>query len=113
RLPAERPRSVNVEFVSANPTGPLTLGNARGAFVGALLCRVLEAVGHHVTREYYSNDFNAQVRNLGLSVLARRTGDPIPEDGYHGGYVAELAERLPDEVWTAATSPDGDPGEIL
>src|SRR5438094_3467814 len=113
RVPVEHPRSVNVEFVSANPTGPLTLGNARGAFVGDLLCRVLEAVGHNVTREYYFNDFNAQVRNLGLSVLARRLGDPIPEDGYHGGYVAELAASLPDEILAAATEPGADPGEIL
>src|SRR5947207_819701 len=113
RVPVERPCSVNVEFVSANPTGPLTLGNARGAFVGDLLCRVLEAVGHRVTREYYFNDFNAQVRNLGLSVLARRKDEPIPEDGYHGDYVAELAANLPDEVYAAATAPDADPGEVL
>jgi len=112
-VPVENPRSVNVEFVSANPTGPLTLGNARGAFVGDLLCRVLEAVGHRITREYYFNDFNAQVRNLGLSVLARRTGEPIPEDGYHGDYVAELAASLPDETWAAATGPGADPGEVL
>src|SRR5438270_5571414 len=112
-VPVDNPRSINVEFVSANPTGPLTLGNARGAFVGDLLCRVLESVGHRVTREYYFNDFNAQVRNLGLSVRARRVGDPIPEDGYHGKYVAELAANLPDETWAAATEPGADPGEIL
>jgi arginyl-tRNA synthetase len=112
-VPAEEPRSVNVEFVSANPTGPLTLGNARGAFVGDLLCRVLEAVGHRVTREYYFNDFNAQVRNLGLSVLARRTNEPIPEDGYYGEYVGELAASLPDEIWAKATAPGADAGEIL
>jgi arginyl-tRNA synthetase len=109
----ENPRSVNVEFVSANPTGPLTLGNARGAFVGDLLCRVLEAVGHRVTREYYFNDFNAQVRNLGLSVLARRQGEPIPEDGYNGDYVLDLAASLPDAVWLAATADGADAGEIL
>ena len=56
RIPAVNPRRVNVEFVSANPTGPLTVGNARGAFVGDLLCRVLEAGGQTVTREYYFND---------------------------------------------------------
>ena len=110
---AENPKSVNVEFVSANPTGPLTLGNARGAFVGDLLCRVLESVGHQVTREYYFNDFNAQIRNLGLSVLARRRGEPIPEDGYHGDYVIDLAALLPDEVWNAATAEGADAGEIL
>ena len=113
RVRVREPRRINVEFVSANPTGPLTVGNARGAFVGDLLCRVLENVGHEVTREYYFNDFNAQVRNLGLSVLARRTGQPIPEDGYHGDYVAVLAERVPEDVWTRATAPDAEPDAIL
>ena len=101
-VPAARPRRVNVEFVSANPTGPLHIGNARGAFVGDLLCRVLEAAGHEVTREYYFNDFGAQVRNLGASVLAFRTGRPVPEDGYRGAYVADLATALPAEVLAAA-----------
>ena len=63
-------KRINVEFVSANPTGPLTVGNARGAFVGDLLCRVLDAVGHDVTREYYFNDSGGQVERLGLSVWA-------------------------------------------
>ena len=102
RVPASRPRRVNVEFVSANPTGPLHIGNARGAFVGDLLCRVLEAAGHGVTREYYFNDFGAQVRNLGASVLAFRTGEPVPEDGYHGAYVAELSSALPPDALAAA-----------
>jgi arginyl-tRNA synthetase len=113
RVLVAEPHLINVEFVSANPTGPLTVGNARGAFVGDLLSRVLEAVGHNVTREYYFNDFNAQVRNLGLSVLARRNGDELPEDGYHGDYVVDMAARVPDDVWTAATSADADPGEVL
>ena len=107
------PHRINVEFVSANPTGPLTVGNARGAFVGDLLSRVLEAVGHDVKREYYFNDFNAQVRNLGLSVAARRNGSEVPEDGYHGEYVHELAAQVPDETWTAATADGADPGEVL
>ena len=102
RVPAETTRSINVEFVSANPTGPLTIGNARGAFVGDLLCRVLEAVGHRVTREYYFNDFGTQVENLGGSVLAIRKGAPIPDDGYRGAYVGELAAQLPDEIAQAA-----------
>ncbi len=91
-------RHVNVEFVSANPTGPLHVGNARGAFVGDLLSRVLEAGGQRVTREYYFNDSGAQVRNLGASVLAIREGREIPEDGYHGDYVAELAPDLPEDL---------------
>ncbi|MBA3687222.1 MAG: arginine--tRNA ligase [Chloroflexi bacterium] len=110
---ADHPRKINVEFVSANPTGPLTVGNARGAFVGDLLCRVLEGVGHEVTREYYFNDFNAQVLNLGLSVQARREGRPVPEDGYHGDYVAELAAAVPDEIWAEATAEGADVGSIL
>jgi len=95
-------RRVNVEFVSANPTGPLTVGNARGAFVGDLLSRVLEAGGQRVTREYYFNDSGAQVRNLGASVIAVRAGEPVPDDGYHGDYVADLARELPDEIASSA-----------
>ena len=94
--PGPHARRVNVEFVSANPTGPLTVGNARGAFAGDLLCRVLEAAGQRVTREYYFNDSGTQVYNLGLSVLAVRNDTPVPEDGYHGDYVADLARDLPD-----------------
>jgi arginyl-tRNA synthetase len=113
RVRAAEPHRINVEFVSANPTGPLTVGNARGAFVGDLLGRVLEAVGHEVTREYYFNDYNAQVRNLGLSVHARHEGREVPEDGYHGDYVTELAGQVPDEVWRQAAAADTDPGEVL
>jgi arginyl-tRNA synthetase len=106
RVASADPKKINVEFVSANPTGPLTVGNARGAFVGDLLCRVLEGAGHEVAREYYFNDSGAQVRNLGLSVIARREGDAVPEDGYHGAYVAELADQLPDDVWSDAQAAD-------
>ncbi|TME13516.1 MAG: arginine--tRNA ligase, partial [Chloroflexi bacterium] len=102
-------RHVNVEFVSANPTGPLTVGNARGAFVGDLLARVLEAGGQRVTREYYFNDTGAQVKNLGASILAIREGRAIPEDGYHGEYVVDLATELPDEL--SAPRADGDDPE--
>jgi arginyl-tRNA synthetase len=105
---ADARRHVNVEFVSANPTGPLTVGNARGAFVGDLLSRVLEAGGQRVTREYYFNDSGAQVRNLGASVLAIREGRDIPEDGYHGDYVADLAAEVPDDVTAARTGDDAE-----
>jgi len=113
RVRVADPHRINVEFVSANPTGPLTVGNARGAFVGDLLSRVLEAVGHEVTREYYFNDYNAQVRNLGLSVLARHEGRDVPEDGYHGDYVHQLAEQVPGELWQQVAAPGADPGEVL
>ncbi len=106
-------RHVNVEFVSANPTGPLHIGNARGAFVGDLLSRVLEAGGQRVTREYYFNDFGAQVRNLGASVLALRDGTPVPEDGYHGDYVADLARELPDGVVADARSSGAAPADAV
>jgi arginyl-tRNA synthetase len=108
RTMAEDARRINVEFVSANPTGPLHVGNARGAFVGDVLARVLTAAGHEVEREYYFNDFGAQVVNLGLSVLARRRGTEVPEDGYRGAYVDDLAAELPEDVLTVAES---DPGE--
>src|SRR5688572_8793106 len=98
------PRKINVEFVSANPTGPLHVGNARGAFVGDLLCRVLEAAGFDVTREYYFNDIGGQVERLGLSVAALKQGQPVPDDGYHGDYVGDLARDLPDAVWQRAQS---------
>jgi arginyl-tRNA synthetase len=113
RVEPIRPRSVNVEFVSANPTGPLHVGNARGAFVGDLLARVLEAGGQRVTREYYFNDAGAQVRNLGASVLAIRRDEAIPEDGYHGDYVRDLAAEIPDDVWADATRANTDAAEVL
>jgi arginyl-tRNA synthetase len=95
---AEHPERINVEFVSANPTGPLHIGNARGAFTGDLLCRVLTAAGHTVEREYYFNDFGSQVKNLGASVVAIRCKEEIPEDGYRGDYVYDMARELPASV---------------
>jgi arginyl-tRNA synthetase len=106
---AEHPERVNVEFVSANPTGPLHIGNARGAFTGDLLCRVLAAAGHEVAREYYFNDFGSQVKNLGASVVAIREGCEIPEDGYHGDYVYEMARELPASVLEEAKRIGEDP----
>jgi arginyl-tRNA synthetase len=108
-----RARAVNVEFVSANPTGPLTIGNARGAFVGDLLCRVLAAGGQTVTREYYFNDSGAQVSHLGASVLAVRRGQPVPDDGYKGAYVEDLARDLPADVLEAATVDGADEADIV
>ena len=101
RVGATIPEQVDVEFVSANPTGPLHIGNARGAFVGDLLCRVLEAAGHRATREYYFNDFGSQVEKLGASVRAIRLGGEIPEDGYRGAYVHDLARDAPEELLAA------------
>lgn len=97
---------IDVEFVSANPTGPLTVGNARGAFVGDLLSRVLEAAGHDVTREYYFNDSGRQVDVLGASVAALRAGQPLPEEAYRGEYVADLARDLPADLMTGPQDAD-------
>jgi arginyl-tRNA synthetase len=110
---AAQPRRINVEFVSANPTGPLHVGNARGAFVGDVLARVLTAAGHDVAREYYFNDFGTQVVNLGLSVLARRRGVEVPEDGYRGAYVDDLAAELPQDVVAAAEADPAEAGMIV
>ncbi len=89
-------RKVQVEFVSANPTGPLHIGHGRGAAVGDCICRLLEATGWDVTREFYYNDAGAQINNLALSVQARCKGltpddASWPEDGYRGDYIVELA----------------------
>jgi arginyl-tRNA synthetase len=113
RVAAIRPRNVNVEFVSANPTGPLTIGNARGAFIGDLLCRILEAGGQRVTREYYFNDAGGQIDKLGASVVALRRGEEVPEDGYRGSYVSDLAAAVPDDVWAEATAADADSAALV
>ena len=106
---ADHPEHINVEFVSANPTGPLHIGNARGAFTGDLLCRVLAAAGHRVEREYYFNDFGSQVKNLGASVVAIHEGGEIPEDGYRGDYVYDMAGDVPAEVIAEAAKSGEDP----
>jgi arginyl-tRNA synthetase len=85
---------VNLEFVSANPTGPLHIGHTRWAVLGDALGRVLSAAGAEVTREFYINDHGAQMDKFGASVLARLRGRQVPEDGYHGQYVVELADTV-------------------
>jgi arginyl-tRNA synthetase len=92
-------KKTQVEFVSANPTGPLHIGHGRGAAVGDCLCRLMEATGWDVTREFYYNDAGQQINNLALSVQARCKGltpeDPSwPADGYRGDYITELAESF-------------------
>ena len=85
---------INVEFISANPTGPLHLGHTRWAVVGDALARVLEAAGADVAREFYINDRGTQMDLFGASIEATALGQPVPEDGYHGGYIADLAARV-------------------
>ena len=87
----------NVEFISANPTGPLHLGHTRWAVVGDAIGRVLAAAGAEVTREFYINDRGNQMDKFGASIEALALGRPVPEDGYHGGYVADLAARVVEE----------------
>ena len=89
-------RKVQVEFVSANPTGPLHVGHGRGAAIGDCLCRLLAATGWDVTREFYYNDAGAQINNLARSVQARTQGltpsdAAWPEDGYRGDYINDVA----------------------
>jgi arginyl-tRNA synthetase len=90
----DRPRNVNVEFVSANPTGPVHVGGARNAAYGQALARTLELAGHTVHREFYVNDHGSQIAVFGRSVQARARGEEVPEDGYQGDYVAALAGQI-------------------
>ena len=95
----EAPCSINVEFVSANPTGPLSVAHGRQAGVGDVLARLLRSQGYQVTTEYYLNDEGRQIEMLGRSIRARYLqalgrDEPFPEEGYHGQYVVESAQRL-------------------
>ncbi|MFP7366124.1 arginine--tRNA ligase [Corynebacterium callunae] len=85
---------VNLEFVSANPTGPIHLGGTRWAAVGDSLGRVLEASGAKVTREYYFNDHGRQIDRFAISLMAAAKGEPTPEDGYGGAYIHEIAAAI-------------------
>ena len=100
RGPAATGERILVEFVSANPTGPLLVSHGRGAVLGDTVARLLEASGHRVVREYYINDFGNQVRLLGESVRCAMKGEPPPEGGYGAAYVKELA------AWVQANAPD-------
>lgn len=98
-LAAERPQKIQVEFVSANPTGPLHVGHGRGAALGSALVNLLRAAGHTVEAEFYINDAGSQIDHLAASVNARYLellGEPavFPEDGYHGHDIIETAQRI-------------------
>ncbi len=101
RTKAEKTQKVQVEFVSANPTGPLHVGHGRQAALGDALAALLESQGHQVAREFYYNDAGAQIQNLALSVQARARGiEPggagWPADGYAGEYIADIAKEIAD-----------------
>ena len=85
---------INLEFVSANPTGPIHLGGTRWAAVGDALARILASQGAQVTREYYFNDHGAQIDRFARSLVAAHEGRPTPEDGYGGGYIDDIARRV-------------------
>ena len=102
---------VNVEFVSANPTGLLHIGTARGAAIGDSICRILDFAGYDVTREYYINDAGSQITNLGLSIQIRYQnlfGIPgeIPEDGYAGEDIIEIAKQMQKEYGDSLLNKD-------
>jgi arginyl-tRNA synthetase len=94
RRPSASGERIHLEFVSANPTGPITVASARNAIIGDSLGRLLEATGNRVTREYYINDFGNQVMLFAESVLARAEGRDVPEDGYRGAYIEDVAQHL-------------------
>jgi len=99
---------VNIEFISANPTGPLHLGHVRWAAVGDAIARVLDAAGAQVTREFYINDRGTQMDLFGASIMARAHGTEVPPDGYHGSYVSDLAKAIVDEHPEFLDLPDGE-----
>jgi arginyl-tRNA synthetase len=105
RSDAAAGHSVNLEFVSANPTGPMHLGGTRWAAVGDSLARILQATGAQVAREYYFNDHGAQIDRFARSLLARARGLDAPEDGYGGQYIEDIADRVIAEA-LAAGEPD-------
>jgi arginyl-tRNA synthetase len=100
-------RLVNVEFVSANPTGPLHVGHGRQAAIGDAIATLLQWTGWNVTREFYYNDAGTQIANLAKSVQARIKGIEIPEGGYHGEYIKEIADRY------VAGHPKDQKGDVL
>ena len=98
-------RSINLEYVSANPTGPVHLGGARWAAVGDSMARLMAASGAAVTREYYFNDHGSQIDRFSHSLYARATGREVPEDGYGGQYIADIAAQVRADA-CAAGEPD-------
>jgi arginyl-tRNA synthetase len=95
--PTDSPERILVEFVSANPTGPLHVGGGRHAAYGDSLVRLLEAAGHEVQREFYVNDAGGQIERFAASIAARMKGEEPPEDGYNGDYVIDLGRQIADE----------------
>ncbi|CUR61493.1 Arginyl-tRNA synthetase [metagenome] len=106
-------QKINVEFVSANPTGPLHLGGTRWAAVGDALARILEFSGAEVTREYYFNDHGAQIDRFSGSLLAAARGREVPEDGYGGDYIKEIADQVTAQRPDVTDLPDAEAQEVF
>jgi arginyl-tRNA synthetase len=104
---------INLEFVSANPTGPLHIGGVRWAAVGDALGRIFTMTGADVTREYYFNDHGAQLDRFSSSLLARAKGEPVPEDGYGGEYVEEIARDVVAKRPDVLDLPDAEAREVF
>src|SRR5690606_39596391 len=100
--------SVNLEFISANPTGPLHLGHTRWAAVGDAMARVLAAAGAQVTREFYVNDRGVQMDKFGMSLEASALGQQVPEGGYQGEYIHDLARQIVADVPGIVDLPEGE-----
>ena len=106
-------KQINLEFVSANPTGPVHIGGARWAAVGDALGRVLSTQGATVVREYYFNDAGAQIDRFARSLLAAARGLPAPDDGYGGDYILEIAEKIAAANPGVADLPDDQATELF
>ncbi len=104
---------VNLEFVSANPTGPIHLGGTRWAAVGDALGRIFSFSGADVTREYYFNDHGAQIDRFSRSLLARAKGEPAPEDGYGGAYISDIAQQVMTTEPNVLELPDDEAQEVF
>ena len=104
---------VNVEFVSANPTGPVRWPRRAGRRSGTRSRRLLEATGRRVSREYYFNDHGAQIDRFARSLLARARGEPVPEDGYQGSYVDDVAKAVLEEHPEVAEQDDEAAQEVV
>ncbi|WP_127573938.1 arginine--tRNA ligase [Georgenia faecalis] len=118
RTTAKAGTRINLEFVSANPTGPLHIGGVRWAAVGDSLARILAATGADVAREYYFNDHGVQIDRFARSVLARARGEGVPEDGYGGRYIEEIGEAVVADALAAGepdprTLPDDEAQEVF
>ncbi|MFC9840817.1 arginine--tRNA ligase [Rhodococcus sp. NPDC127530] len=106
-------KMINLEFVSANPTGPIHLGGTRWAAVGDALGRILSTQGAAVTREYYFNDHGAQIDRFSRSLIAAAKGEPAPEDGYAGAYIADIAAQVQQQRPDVLELPTGEQQEVF